>query len=236
MDAYIINSKTLIFWTPKCACTSLFNIIKEIKKIKCERYGQEIFVNINNENIDCFNEYTKIILVRNPYDRVLSAYINKFICHPQFGKLDKFEKLENFAKELVINNKNTFYNNDTYVGLSFNEFIEILKDNHKLDVHWDKQKKLDNIKFDYIVHVEDFEKELKEVFSKLEITTNFTIPHENKTNYSNISKLDLSNIKSVDIINNYLDVINKDSLLNTSNKENIYTIYKDDFELGNYTV
>jgi len=237
MNAYILNNNTLIFWTPKCACTSLYNITQQVRNIKCARYGKEIYRKIDSKNIGSFDIYKKIFLMRNPYDRIVSAYINKFVYHPDNGYLDEFGKLENFAQDLLKKSPTLYLSNGQYVGISFNEFIELVSKHYDMSDHWNKQKKINNINFDYIIHVENLQSELKRTFNELKIPIGFNIPHNNKSNYGmNYGDVDLSNIKSLDIINNHMMSLNKNNLLNENNKNYLYKIYKDDFELGGYSI
>lgn len=234
MNAYIVNDKTLIFWTPKCACTSLLNIINQINGTKHERYAKGLFKRVELNNVNLVANYKKIFLMRNPYHRLLSAFINKFIYHPQIGFLDTFTKLEGFSQNLIIREKHNFFENNMYNGITFNEFVDLISKYYNINDHWNYQKKF-NMTFDYIVHVENLEEELKNVFRELGISTDFMIPCENKSTYiDNCIDIDLSDVKSVDIIKNHMNDIKKTNFLNTSNKEKIYKTYRTDFLTGNY--
>ena len=234
MNAYIVNDNTLVFWTPKCACTSLLNIINQIRGTKYERYDKGFFKRIELNNFRSVDRYKKIFLMRNPYDRLVSAFINKFIYHPKLGYLNDFIRLEGFAQGLINRNRDLFFDNEKYIGITFNEFVDLVSKYYNINDHWNYQKKF-NMSFDYIVHVENLEEELKKVFEELDISTDFIVPHDNKSKYiEDCDDIDLSDVKSLDIIKNHKEGIKKTNFCNENNKEKIYRTYKCDFILGGY--
>lgn len=82
---YCINHehKTVLIWSPKCACTSLqYAFIKNICKIDVKKDPMLIAKQLNYVNHD-YDEipenYNVYMAIRNPFDKIVSCYINKFI-------------------------------------------------------------------------------------------------------------------------------------------------------------
>tara|TARA_Y100000389_G_C17451110_1_gene514865 strand:+ start:156 stop:2255 length:2100 start_codon:yes stop_codon:yes gene_type:complete len=95
--------KLIIFWNPYCSSTILKqfifyieegfpyigdNIHKELGYYNYNKY----FVEINNETLQKFNDYTKILVVRNPVDRVKS-FLSK-------NNIDKTTLIDKLSEQL----------------------------------------------------------------------------------------------------------------------------------------
>ncbi|KAI6050812.1 carbohydrate sulfotransferase 9 isoform X2 [Marmota monax] len=86
------------------------------------------------------NTYTKAIFVRDPMERLVSAFRDKFehpnsYYHPVFGKAI-IKKYRPNACEEALNNGS---------GVKFKEFVHYLLDSHRpvgMDIHWEKVSKL----------------------------------------------------------------------------------------------
>uniref|UniRef100_A0A4X1VNU8 Carbohydrate sulfotransferase n=2 Tax=Sus scrofa TaxID=9823 RepID=A0A4X1VNU8_PIG len=86
------------------------------------------------------NTYTKAVFVRDPMERLVSAFRDKFehpnsYYHPVFGKAI-IKKYRANACEEALNNGS---------GVKFKEFIHYLLDSHRpvgMDIHWEKVNKL----------------------------------------------------------------------------------------------
>ncbi|XP_043299992.1 carbohydrate sulfotransferase 9 isoform X2 [Cervus canadensis] len=86
------------------------------------------------------NTYTKAVFVRDPMERLVSAFRDKFehpnsYYHPVFGKAI-IKKYRPNACEEALNNGS---------GVKFKEFIHYLLDSHRpvgMDIHWEKVSKL----------------------------------------------------------------------------------------------
>lgn len=121
----IIKEKKLIFSEiPKSGCQS-------IRKLVLDFYGIEssIWEGIKpyfRDNIKDLDDYKLISLVRNPYNRAVSAYYNKFVQDPRLSKvMDCFK----------------YFERDIETGISFREFCEYLLIKSLDDIgNVDKQK------------------------------------------------------------------------------------------------
>jgi len=152
--------------------------------------------------------YFKFTFVRNPYNRLFSAYNDKIVGN----KRNKVQILRLLGLDKT----------DLEQSISFAEFIDALSNIEplKMDRHWMPQSlitSVDSINYNYIGKLESFDEDLKYVFSKLglEIEEYYTYyaPHRNK-----------SGSKIADHLNDQetLDKINK--------------IYLDDFKNFDYRI
>ncbi|TXE19191.1 hypothetical protein ES731_08205 [Psychroflexus gondwanensis] len=196
------HDKTLIITNLKVMSSSLNNT-KNLKRLT-----RKSFVNI------CFcifsNKINKVMLVRDPYKRVISIYNNKFknFQYPD-QKLQYIHKI--FLKSLYKDKKFKNLNvSEILNSITFDEFLLLLKKVYESDGHTKLQSK---ILVDYKVKIKNLKiikienkKGLGSFFENLDLK----IPHLNKNNLKEIL------------------VLNKDQ------KEIIHEIYKKDFENFDY--
>ncbi|XP_009907098.2 carbohydrate sulfotransferase 9 [Dryobates pubescens] len=106
------------------------------------------------------NTYTKTIFVRDPMERLVSAFRDKFehpnsYYHPVFGKAI-IKKYRQDAEEEALK---------TGSGVKFREFIQYLLDSHRpigMDIHWEQVSKLCHpclISYDFIGKFETLEED-----------------------------------------------------------------------------
>jgi hypothetical protein len=163
-QAYQLPEKKLvIFWTPKAACTTV------VEKIWTDYLGRttddtnillhdqrewlrqsEYWVSGRDGMKLCLDEgYRSIGLVRDPYDRLISAYLNKFVRTVNLSHTD-LSSLEPFARAFylnVIGPKYKIPESAAYPGVSFRMFVEAVCDRINsrekrepmLDHHWNTQ-------------------------------------------------------------------------------------------------
>ena len=189
-----------------------------------------------NENISrYFSDFRKIIVVRNPYTRIVSCYVNIFVQNHSTNILrDTFESLEPYLRENL--ERETFFIDSKYVGISFNEFLDFVSRKLDLNDHWNVQNKITSFKYDKVVHMENLDAELSSAFDDLGINNNYTMVKHNVTSYNNdYVPMNMSDMKSIDIIANCSDNVHIANFINDDNREKIYKIYYDDFVLGDYS-
>ena len=125
----------------------------------------EYFQNVNH------NEYYKFGFVRNPFDRLVSAY-QEFKRPEQFLSLKlQIEKNPDFSLYLILNN--------------FKKFIEMT--NVYEHIHWKSQYQMlhheDKLLVDYIGRVETIQESLNHICKQVSINnTSVPIPIERKSN------------------------------------------------------
>lgn len=262
------DKKIIIFWTPKCGCTTISNFVLEYRKLplgtkKNSKIGFKCL--LKKERIHKFRKWKKIIVVRNPYHRIVSCFVNKFV---MYGRTRP--KRPVFQRSIIEKYPEMFYSGKNYVGITFNEFIKLFEKEYQNDHHWNLQNKFGNIiKYDHIIHLENINEELKACLENLGITNippigrfNVSIERSDddikesssknddpntkngniKQNMHIISKMEenfvnLSDTKST-LIKDYIvniEYLSVNNFLTKENMEIIYKIYRPDFELGNYS-
>ncbi len=156
--------------------------------------------------------YFKFTFVRNPYSRLLSGYLNKFV-RPK-------DKLPFFFKDVirdVYNYKSEKIDLDK--SITFEDFLRYLMrtENKKLNEHWKPQYLfLGRTKFDFIGKFENIKEDFEYIKNKLNLP--YELPHNNKTKYTktsrnafdiNWSKLTPSQLKSINQYPKYHEFYNE---------------------------
>ncbi len=155
-QAYVLDDHELaVFWTPKAACTSIvhqlcFTVLEQdLAQLKAEEGGARGWLQRHGywrigedaRRICEDGGYTSIALLREPYDRLIGAYVNKFVRNRRTA-LHKIDDLEPFARE--------FFDTATGRGetdLTFRRFVEVVCDvidgrgdaEPDLNHHWNTQ-------------------------------------------------------------------------------------------------
>ncbi|BAI91566.1 sulfotransferase family 2 domain-containing protein [Arthrospira platensis NCB002] len=279
-QCYVFNDKKLVlFWSPKCACTAithwlyyglLGNLTSNKKPQQAPRTllaKQGFFRSINTyedlEKISNYDGYLKVIFMRHPMSRLISAYLNKFVYYN--GKiLDEFHKLEPFSKKVVqeIYKYNNWDIDQNYKGIRFRDLIDYVKlnksKNKPIDHHWDTQV-YDSynpqlFSFDYIFQQEKFVggiNQLNNIFNidyvppQINSTINYRNQDTSNVEYYDILKqFKLDDLFSVDILS--LNIFDEENLSNIDTQtlyrkfindkiiNSVYEIYKQDYQVGKY--
>ena len=236
------NRKILLFWSQKCACTSIAHWFS--KKILEQDYSlaqlrQSDHCISYSESTNLVDAgYTTIFLCRNPYNRSVSAFTNKFYWHPRRGGCDQFDNLEEFSKELVRYAKLE----ENFCGISFIQYLNTVRDMmaHSVFInrHWERQiPRHDNYRFkpDFLIKQESFKQDLDVVNDHLNIPPWSSKPI-NASSYQEDfiqSKELLDRVPSAQILENKI-ALNKENLLSSEAKLLIQEIYAEDFSFFNY--
>ncbi|XP_051879604.1 carbohydrate sulfotransferase 9-like [Pristis pectinata] len=112
------------------------------------------------ETYELLNSFTKVLFVRDPMERLVSAFRDKFehsnsYYHPVFGKAILKKYRANASAEALR----------TGSGVTFSEFVQYLLDPHKpvgMDIHWEQISKLCSpclINYDFIGKFESLEQD-----------------------------------------------------------------------------
>ena len=122
--------------------------------VKPYQLPEKQFAEIMNDS-----EFLKFTFVRNPYIRILSAYLNKIVG----GQL----------KQQVLKSMN-ISKYKFYVDISFDQFIDVIINtkNEDKDLHWMPMSYIldyPNTKFDFIGKVENMEEDFKALQKLLKI-------------------------------------------------------------------
>ena len=181
--------KTLLCYVPKAACSNWkriflvlnghYNTTDEIERIVAHR--TPLLDTLNKYPIEeirhMLKTYKKIAFVRDPLQRIVSAYRNKFeydyqkVFHHRFGKgiIKKYRK--NLTREITDEDH-----------VTFNEFVKYLIDlrpQNRRDVHWKEQHdlcSLCSINYDFIGKFETLESDADRVLGMMGVKEVISFP------------------------------------------------------------
>jgi hypothetical protein len=165
-QAYRLEAqKVMVFWSPKVACTSIANAIGQsvfgVDPTSLKGSGRGMRGWLGDTGVQMPGEeaaqlcrdggYTSIALLRDPYDRLVSAYLNKFAKY-HATVIDHPSKMESFARsfyetEILPRQQEAGMVTDPYPGLTFRDFVTAVcarietrgKAEPVLDHHWNTQ-------------------------------------------------------------------------------------------------
>ena len=186
---------------PKVACSSFKRLAVQLSNLENKEeilklpsrllhsyvaHNLTFFANYNSNRQEAMklldnNEYFKFAIVRNPWDRLTSAYLNKFITPVDLrasaspGK----EVVEKFYREKGLKP-------DWEKAITFRQFVDYLLVNKDEDIdgHWRPQHLfLNNTKLDFIGRFENLIEDFEYIKKRLNITLN--LPWSNKSNRVN---------------------------------------------------
>jgi hypothetical protein len=151
-----------VFWAPKSACSAIAtSFVCDVlgwseQEMKRKGIGPRRLLRNEGYMLNDTDGYKlvrdkgfkSIALLRDPYDRLISAYINKFVSYHR-RPIDSFAKLEPFAKRtyLWIRGVGKAEDLDIYDGLTFEEFVQGVSEQIRLrqgrepglNHHWNTQ-------------------------------------------------------------------------------------------------
>lgn len=203
---YLIKKYNIIFiFNPKCACTTIKNIIKQLEGIKVKKYFDVHKMNFNNvkknELLGKYKDFPIIFFKRNPYDRFVSGYTkvtNKLILKFKFIK----NKTQKECNKLV-----------KYGKINIDDFSDIIINTNP--------KNLDN-------HYLPQTYQLENIFSHKKIYL-YDIDNLDEIEYFLYDNFGIK--KKLNIHNKYNL---KKTTLSNNLKKKIYEFYKNDFILLDY--
>jgi len=219
---YIIlpEKQTIIFWSAKCGCTTLKNILAIYLKVDNNNKYRHIHLNkelklkINkrdNKKIDIYKNYNIVMLIRNPYKRLVSGFLDKYVFKEHYKNPQNCKCFLDFC---II------------LGL---EPIQI--DHHHFEKQtagkgWDFYNELQRPNIKYILDTTKVNDIIKILGLNIpEIKKNYNIKKNIENNENNEKKMwsldynTLRNANTINYANFYNDYI----------KKIVYDIYKDDF-------
>ncbi|XP_061216534.1 carbohydrate sulfotransferase 9 isoform X1 [Neopsephotus bourkii] len=169
------------------------------------------------------NTYTKAIFVRDPMERLVSAFRDKFehpnsYYHPVFGKAI-IKKYRHNANEEALK---------TGSGVKFKEFIQYLLDSHRpvgMDIHWEQVSKLCYpclINYDFIGKFETLEEDANYFLQLVGAPAELKFP-KFKDRHASDERT------SAEVVRQYLKELSKEE------RQLIYDFYYLDYLMFNYT-
>lgn len=194
LSYYFINDNLKIIYCsiPKNACTLFKNLIVEYsssqKKYQKSQQNIHQFLAQNRpeptkliNSLESAN-YFKFVVLRNPFARLVSAYLDKFAKHPI---------PESFAQQVIIAVQTHLAKPiNIQESITFQQFIEYLArtSDRYLNDHWLPQSNfLGSINFDYIGQFEQLDLTIKLLEKKFSIAINQKVS-SHITEYKNFDK------------------------------------------------
>jgi hypothetical protein len=84
------DNKVIFGWTPKCGCSHIKRIYKYLKYNVIQATSDKIHVLQKHKLPDDIQNYTTIIICRNPYKRLISGFLDKYKINGEFRHLWKY--------------------------------------------------------------------------------------------------------------------------------------------------
>lgn len=231
-----------VIWHAKCACTTITDIFCLVNNIDFNKKANlhvslswlhnKYRYNVYLQNIDI------ISFVRNPYERLLSSYIDKHV----YKNEDIYLTFEGYQK-FINNNENTLYNLCNYLlsgGVITQHYVLITEYNNIVPYYKTLEKNYVKIEDDLNKHLYEFLKKYHQDvnFEDLNILNYCSNNNVYKKEQSKLNNSDIELIKKCKHFTtdewslylskynlNYKDIIENDEEL----KNLIYKMYEKDF-------
>ena len=174
--------------------------------------------------------FVKIAVVRNPYERLVSGYVDKF-CGEDLNR----DWVQSVITE--IDSQDSSGNQQ----ITFAQFVNYLHGHNLIDVnsHWRHQTYiLQGVELDEVIYLKDMSARLPELSKTLGFESNINFNKKRQSNsYSNDSSIEeltevynISNNELIKFKSEHGFFPGKDTFYNDEIRQKVRTIYKEDFE------
>lgn len=161
------NHKLVFIAVPKCMTTSIHRELRTQEEID-NRHGHRhyTFFDLTEEYSNkMLSEYTSFTIVRNPYDRIWSAWKHNFLRQQTIEEPNMIERFQDYIKtDLLLQFKNDDYDRIHFVPQV--DFLYLMR-RHKLVDHIFKYETFAN---DWLLFRENHNKKLPEKFVRVNYT------------------------------------------------------------------
>ena len=207
-------------WNPKCGCSSVKRIMYYIEKKNIVSNGiihpYNGFSSIPN-NIQL---YDTIIVVRNPYLRIVSGFLNKYSKWANYRKKSIWNEkpltFEMFVDELITNK---------FKHIDYHHFSHQIDSNFKPDI-------LKKSKTFTIYDIENIDYKYIEELISMKLPEELILPYN--TNARKNNKIQDKQLFSINIDDLYKYEIDYRYFYNIDIKKKLSVFYKKDFEMLKY--
>jgi hypothetical protein len=236
------KKEVVYFWAQKCACTTLFATLVNTYGERNKTYHRSS--QPWNECLEIIEKknYRSTMITRNPYDRTISCYLNKFVDGRVKGisSLVERDDLESFSKalhrEMQIIKGEKFLKN----VMTFEDFLTSISslmskredpNENSVNGHWDTQIPPAALKFEYdhLVRMETFEEGFSELCREFDLKYNNA--KKNATRYQRSDDAYLGNLQPADLLGK---PFSKENFRNPTTDALIRELYATDFEMFKY--
>ncbi|KAH9492025.1 Carbohydrate sulfotransferase 11 [Bulinus truncatus] len=242
LDRIIVNDKYKIMYCPipKVASTTwrrifillsghasmdhLTSMLPDDVHHKYSKYLKHLSDYTQEEISYRIENYFKFLFVREPYERILSAYRNKFLSSTNSSKYFK----KKFAKKIINKYRPNPPADNEGEGLQFPEFVDYLLDKEKkipMNEHWDRFYHICapcQMKYDFVGKLESIETDFDFLLSHIIKDFSVRLPSRSDLKYT-------YNQTNVFIKEFYSQLSRRDVI-------KMYQMYKKDFLLFNYSM
>jgi len=230
MVVYISKSHKVIFsHLPKCGCESVrYLLLKEDGRFTQNKdiWGYKMKIYMIQKFHEYINEFSYITICRNPFERLVSGYIDKF-CSPLFFQLPFCKRVMKYFGKSMSNPER----------ISFVELVLYLCKNKvkDLDVHFRPQTlMIIPHQKNQIIKLEDKEK-IDKTIKNLGYKTEF-INYNRVILKQNYTKVDIEDVNVFEQKQPFFDELKKKNQVpkyhlfyNDVIKDMVYDLYKEDF-------
>ena len=203
---------------PKVSCTVWKKLLVKLQGVNIEKnVHEEIKYKLKSlkqyslkDRRNILKTYTKFMFVRDPFERLLSAY--KDVFWGSYKRDDKgWQRYRRRVREYLVQNGHSAINPraDNTTFKEFTTYVVLTKKNGEmLQVHWRQMYDLCHpcyIEFDYIGHYETFSEDAEFIFRKTRIHDKVQFPPWQPTDthwliqkyYSNLTLLKIAQLQDV---------------------------------------
>lgn len=242
-DSIMVSEQEKLLYIPvaKCACTSLKSMIVQLAGIEKPEMAIELGVHLITDTFNtgvqlkdkpidlardilASDQYFKFGVIRNPFERLVSAYLEKFV-------YQRTTERNLLHTEEIVREVGDSAGFDPRTGINFDQFVEYIfrQDPYDLDPHWRPQ-------YLYFLGVKHISRIFRlENIAQLEqqlrqrVGIEIQLGHENATSKSEIVLPTASELSAAELEKQ--GAIHPDSFLSSRHVEAIREYYREDFEL-----
>ncbi|TRY56104.1 hypothetical protein DNTS_015236 [Danionella cerebrum] len=233
---YVEDKHKLLYCeVPKAGCSNWKRVLMVLQGLASTTGAiqhDEVHYGNHLKRLDSFNQkeinqrlnsYTKVLFLREPFERLVSAFRDKFespnsYYHTVFGKPIISRYRSNATAKALR----------TGAGVTFKEFVQYLLDVHRpvgMDIHWEPVGHLCSpcqLDYDFIGKFETLEEDANFLLRNIGAPSNLTFPSFKDRNPN-------AERTSLEITKKYF------SLLNVSERQRAYDFYYMDYLMFNYS-